>query len=723
MAKRQRMDDDQILTILNSERLHALGDGDEISTDRERALDYVYARPDRGYVQSDLPPDKGLSQAVSSDVHDAVETVLPDLMEIFTGGDDVVAFEPQEEGDEEQAQQETDYLNHVFYRQNPGWLTLYTMFKDALISKLGIVKWWWETTEEWDEFVFEDKSPEEMIFLNRQLALGEMEIVSDDEEKPEPDPLTGLTSFRARRVKERSKASVAAVPPEDFFIDRNARSVSDAMMAGHKSRVRAQSLIEDGFDSDLVFELRAYVNPNTSEERARDLQKDTDTLTVASQGDETTRLVEIIEYHAWLDTDGDGKSECWKIITGNADTLILDKQQIAGIQFATLCPYPITHRVHGRSLADLLVDIQKIKTALLRLMLNHAYFSVNPRPYVDMSQVHQYTLSDLAENRPGRPVRGNGPAAVTHLPPPALGFDIFGAMEYVSTMAETRTGVVRNAQGLSPDTLHDTAKGAMELMAAAQRKTRMIARIFAETGVRDLFLGLHDLVVRHAREKETVRLRGKAWVEVDPNKWDRRKDLNIAVGLGSNTRLYDFQFWSSIVQMQQVAAEHGLADGKNFFNAAKKLLKAGGEKNAELYFTDPESKEGQEAQKNAQNQPSPELAKVQGELQLRQQEAQAQIQLEQQKVQYDWTLQQKRFEFETQLAIYKAQIEAGLAEQAAVTEARLEAMAMERKLDLEEFKAKSDSQVKHMSAAISAKSKTDEAKAKISNVRFGGNVG
>jgi hypothetical protein len=324
-----------------------------------------------------------------------------------------------------------------------------------------------------------------------------------------------------------------------------------------------------------------------------------------------------------------------------------------------------------------------------------------------MTQANRFTLADLMKNKPGFPIRVDGDGAINWRTPAITGDVVLPAIEFMSTVAEGRTGVVRNAQGINPDTLHDTATGAMELMSAAQRRIRMIARIFAETGVADLFAGLHDLIVRHGRKKATVRLRNK-WIEVDPNTWARRKDLKIDVGIGSNTRTADMAFWGNYLTILQNAAAAGVAiSPAHLFNAVKMFLRAGNVKHPEMYFPAPEEQEraGGEPQ-------NPDVVKAQGELALKQQEMQSKMQLEQQK-----------FQFEAQLALYKTQLEAGLAEQAAATEARLDAIAMERKFELDGFKARSDAQVKTMSAAIGAKSKSDAANARLSNVRLGGAIG
>ena len=115
---------------------------DRLSSERARALDYY-----RGDMSRDMPAEVGRSKVVSTDVADTIEGLMPQLMDIFVGGDEVVRFNPVGPEDEEAAEQETDYINHVFMQQNPGFIVLYSMIKDALLSKVGVVKVWWEKTE------------------------------------------------------------------------------------------------------------------------------------------------------------------------------------------------------------------------------------------------------------------------------------------------------------------------------------------------------------------------------------------------------------------------------------------------------------------------------------------------------------------------------------------------------------------------------------------------
>jgi hypothetical protein len=478
------MTDEELLAIVKAERVRSIGfDHDEtLHSERERALNY------RKGIMPDVPSLPNRSAAVSTDVADAVETVLPDLIEIFTGGDDVAAFLPTPKSvdpaaikaAEQQAQQETDYVNHVVFEENPGFMILYAMFKDALEVKTGVVKWWWEDADEVEPEQFEGKTVVEL-----QLAIQNGgKLVSDPTPSKYDDdddqPAEPTYDFALENEQDDGRVCIEAVAPEDFTVSPDTIRLKDAPYCAHRSRPRAQDLIARGIDPELVDQLGAYdADADDSIKQARDTAGEHDNPET-NDATRALRQVEVIEHYIRIN-EGD-KPKIWRVLTGKNEALLLDKEEVSEIQFAAITPYVITHRFYGESVADKLMEVQKIKTVLTRMQLDSGYFALNQRNEVDMSGANEFTISDLLRNEPAMPVRVNRQGTVTPLQAGALQFDVMGALEHWSTVAEQRTGVVRNAQGLNPDTLHDTAKGAIALMAAAQKRVRMIARVFAEGG-------------------------------------------------------------------------------------------------------------------------------------------------------------------------------------------------------------------------------------------------
>jgi hypothetical protein len=406
-------------------------------------------------------------------------------------------------------------------------------------------------------------------------------------------------------------------------------------------------LIAEGYDPEVVLSLEPYAPVQDQQlQQARDMagehqqSQQTDTTNVM------LRQVEIRKHYIRLKDKTGNDFDIWRVVTNaTADKLIkIDKVQ--QIPFAAGCPYLNAHRFYGASLADQLIEVQKIKTVLTRALLDSSYFALNQRYEVAMDQANDYTISDLLRNEPMVPVRSKTGQAIRPLASGGPGFDAYAALEYFSTVAEGRSGVVRNAQGLNPDTLHDTAKGALALMQAAQRRVRMIARILAETCIKDLYLGLHALIRQNASKANIIRVNGK-WVDIDPTRWGERSAMTIEVGLGASGRENDLAAYQVLSQDMMAIVENGgmgtIITPANIYNLAVDKAKALGRKQPERYFTDPST------MPPPQPQPNPALLRFQ----QKQQQAQMQGQIQQQKNQQDAVLKQQQLQTEAQLKKYQ----------------------------------------------------------------------
>lgn len=658
MSKPAKLTDRQLLAAVGAERLASVGfDHDKIlSAARDKALEYSKG------VMTDMAALPNRSAVTSSDVADAIETILPDLVEIFTG-DDVATFQPQGPEDGDSAQQETDYVNHVFFAENNGWLVLYTMFKDACQVKTGVAKTWWEDGDDTVE-LFTGKTREEVALAMQAGEVTKLRPSGEDEPDEEIDPDAvqdgDLFDFTLTQENE-GRPRVEAVAPEDFTVAADTTRLQDTTYAAHRSRPRAQQLIADGIDADLIDRLTAHGRDTEQAQFARD---------TAGEGNQSTadnianlHAVEVIDHYIRIDADGDGKPELWRVMTGADESVMLEKERVNRIPFAAITPYIVTHRFYGESVADKLLEIQRINTSLTRMALDSGYFALNQRFEVADEGSNDFTISDLLDNTPGAPVRVKTMGTVGPLSSGGLGFDPFSALEYFATKAEQRTGVVRNAQGLNPDTLHDTAKGAMALLSAAQKRVRLIARIFAETGVKDLFLLLHGLLREHASKAATVRLRG-TWQAVDPSSWGERNDMEIEIGVGSSGREHDLAMLGQVITFQtQAIGEQGgiygpLVTGPNLYAAVKRYCERGGIKNPEKYFTDPATVQQPQP---GPPPPDPKAIEAQGKLQLAQQTAMAQHQLDQQKSAQAADLDRQKAEQDLQQKRDQAMLDAQIA--------------------------------------------------------------
>src|SRR3982075_1092278 len=483
-----------------------------LASERADAMDYYL-----GDMSHDMPSPEGRSRAVSTDVADTIEGLMPSLMEIFVGADGVVRFEPVGPEDVTAAEQETDYVNHVFMQANPGFLILYSFIKDALLAKVGVVKVWWEERSQEERETYYDLPDDGYAIL---AADPDIEIVAhsarpavaspEGDETREGAPM--LHDVECVRSKSAAGVKIEPVPPEEFGISRNARSLRDCDYAFHKVLLTPAKLIAQGYDKAQIDALPTYSNIANTEEVQRDTVNEYQYT--GDENNKAARRIEVTEHYVRMDYEGNGKAGLYQVTSGGSQGDILTKdgkpdiRPIDEIPFAAMTPVIVTHRFFGRSIADLVMDIQRIKTALLRGALDNLYLHNHPRVEVPESHASDNTLDDLLVSRPGGIVRTKAPGGLQWQVVPDIGGHVFPLLQYQDATREWRTGVSRQGQGVDPNALQNqVATIANQMFNAAQAKVKMIARIFAETGIRDLFSLLHALVRKHGSQAQAVRLR------------------------------------------------------------------------------------------------------------------------------------------------------------------------------------------------------------------------
>lgn len=659
-----------------------IGTTSEISNERATALRYYLGEP-FGDERD------GRSKVVSRDVADTVEWILPSLLRVFAAGDDVVRFEPVGEEDEAFADQATDYLNHVFSKDNNGFLILYTWFKDALIQKNGIVKYWWEVTEKAEIETYSGVSETELVHLVSGTDVDVLEHTSGQT----GDELTHDIKIRRRRTDGRVR--IEPVPPEEFLIARRARSLEDAAFVGHRVYKTRSELIAAGYAKRLVETLPTYHDVDDTEE-ALARWEDDEFRTVGSL-DPMMQTIEIIEAYLRVDEDGDGIAELLKVtIAGGQSGQLLDKEPVDDIPFASLCPVPMPHKFFGLSVADLVMDLQRIKSVLWRQMLDNLYLTNNPQREVVMSKLEKGGLDDLLNSKVGGIIRAKQEGAVRELAVPHAAAASFPMLEYVDRVRQYRTGVAPASTGLDAEALENqTATAVNQMTAAANQRIELIARIFAETGVKDLFRGLLRLVVRHQDKSRMVRLRNQ-WVPMAPTSWNAEMDVSVEVGLGHGSRDQQLATMTQILNLQKealAAGGLGLVTPKHIYNALSKLVQWAGLKSVTPFFSDPDQAAPEE-QSNPEAQVDPQAAAMQQQSQMMtatmQQQAAAEIQIKREKavaeVELDAQKQAARLATDREIALMKAQSETQLRQERLAAEMRLKEMELTAEIALEKAK-------------------------------------
>jgi hypothetical protein len=597
-----KMSDGDLAAILDAKIENALGyQGGRLAEERRQAERYYKGDTIGNEID-------GRSQVVSRDVAEAVDSMMPSLMRIFAAGDQVVRFNPNGPQDEAIADQATDYVNWIWNQQNEGFANFYSWFKDALLKKTGAVKIWWDESEDITRETYQGLTDAELQLLARDpgIAVIEHDEYADpsftaapemaDATAAAPSPIPLLHDVVVRRTVRDGRVRVQPLPPEEFLIDRRAISLDEAPFVAHRVKRTVSELIEMGFARDKVDDLAGDDAADFSLER---LERFQDEDAMPWRGDSTLdpamREVWITECYLRVDYDGDGIAELRKVTVAGAGAsvggaaTVLDNEPVDDHPFAALTPIPMPHKFHGMSIADQTVDLQLIKSILWRGALDALYLSNAPQIGAVEGQVN---LDDLLNRRPGGIVRIKQPDALVPIPTAPVGGDVFQMMEYVDTVREQRTGVTRYNQGLDADTLNKTAFGINAIQNAAQQRLELIARVFAETGVKRAFRRILELVCKHQQKPKMIRLR-KRWTAMDPREWNDEMDMTVSVGLGTGNRDQQIGQMTNLLQLdQQIIQMQGGVEGplvtaQNIYNKLAKLVEASGLKNVASYYTDP----------------------------------------------------------------------------------------------------------------------------------------
>jgi len=629
----EKLSEEELVSRIKGEITTSLGYmGDTISTQREMAMKYYYGLPFGNEVD-------GRSQYVDSTVQDTIEWIKPSLMRVFASGDEMVRFSPHGPEDVKMASQASDYVNYVFTKDNPGWEILYSWFTDALLSKNGIVKVWWDEIE---EVVREEYHNLLDIELEAVISDDNVEVVEHTEEEIEVPDLVGQKVEKRhdlviKRKEKDGRVKIENIPPAEFLISREAKNIQDARFVCHRVLKTLSELREMYPDQNLDPEdLGGGGDDMTafSAERLERYQFDKSANYWEgwggddAYGEEGLRTYWLYECFIKTDFNGDGLTELRKICL--VGSYVLENDEVDSIPFVSITPVKIPHKFFGLSIADLVMDLQLMKSTLMRNLMDNMYNQNFGRMAVLEGQAN---LDDLLTQRPGGIVRVKSPNAVMPLSTPPLEPYSFQMLEYLDNVRENRAGVSRMSQGLDENALtsHTTATAVNAVMNAAQSRLELVARNFAETGVKDLMIVIYQLLYKHQDKERVVMLRNE-WVPVRPDVWKDKYDCTVSVALGSGNKDQQMVHLSQMIQFASEAMKGGLpiVTEQNIYNLGASLVKAMGFQNVDDFLTDPsklppETNEG----------PSPE----QMEMQVKNKELDikaAEVQLKAQKIQQEY---------------------------------------------------------------------------------------
>ena len=647
-------------SLIESEIDGAIGYLESETTEQRRQALSAYLRDPYG---NEL---EGRSQIVTGEVAEVIDGALPQLMRVFTG-EEVVRFDPVSPGDEEAAKQATEYCNWVLNRDNEGFIILRNWFFDALLQKVGIVKTYWDTKVDITKETYRDLTDDELVML---MSDGTLEVVAQDTQEM-IDPYGMVIrkhTVQVERKNEFGTVKIENVPPEEFLISKRARNVQDSPFVAHRRLVTRGELVAMGFDRDIVSGLPSNDALSFTPERVARFSQGEQPHDMQSL-DFDMQEVEVFECYVvtgekyaeedyqesygeeWddqpqMEEETDiGLTHRYKIFYAGNE--ILSKEECDFVPFHSICPLPIPHKFYGQSLADRATDLQLIKTTLTRQMLDNLYLTNNNRMVAIDGQVN---LDDLLTTTPGGVVRVKSAGAVQSLGVQSIASQTFPMMEYIDGVQAKRTGVSDAQQGLNPDILQNvTATAVAAMTTQAQGKLELIARTFAETGVKSLFKGILYLSSKYSDKPRILRLRGK-YVPYDPRTWKNSYDVTINVGLGNGNRNEQLAMLQMVLAKQEEILKgfgpaNPLVSVSQYRNTLSKMVEAAGIKDVDSYFkpVTPET-DAMLEQQASQQQPDPNteaaqlLAQVEREKnQLRAHTDAARVQLDREQMQLEIT--------------------------------------------------------------------------------------
>ena len=548
--------------------------------------------------------EEGRSQAISMDVRDTVQAMMPSIMRVFFAANNVVEFAPNGPEDVENAAQATEYVNYCLTRDNNLFNECHSTFKDALIRKNGIMKVWWNNDKDitthyftgLDEATFSVLQSDTTVEVKDvEITYGEVPMMPPEMEGmvdpmgmplPPPPPPPATYDCTVVRTVEKGRLCVQSVPPEEFLIDRRARSIETAEFVAHRRYVTVSDLVKMGYDFDEVQDLGYETQDDFGgNEEAFDRNPQA-TVQVTGRTDTSSRKVLYIEGYVYVDMDGDGIAELCRVCVAGSANKVLHWEPCDFIPFVDFCPDPEPHTFFGMSMADVTMDIQLIKSNILRNTLDSLAQSIHPRTGVVEGQVN---IEDVMNTEVGGIIRMRAPGMVQPFTIPFVGQQAFPMLQYMDELRENRTGISKAAAGLDANALQSSTRAAVAAtISAAAQHIELICRIFAETGMKNLFRKSMQLISKNQDAPRMVRLRNK-FVPIDPRAWDANMDVivNVAIGVGSNEE--KMAFLGQVAQKQEMLMQMGgpLADMQGYYNTLAQMMALAGYKDPTVFFNDP----------------------------------------------------------------------------------------------------------------------------------------
>ena len=640
--KAEKMTDDDIQNIASDAVQSAISFVEsEIASERIKSQRYFEGEVDIGQ-------EDGRSKIVSTKVRDTIRAIKPSLMRVFLTSESPVEYVPTSQDDVKGAEQATKYVNYRFAELN-GYTMLNDVIHDALVKKTGVLKVWWEDNTEQEMFTYSNVTDEEMTAIVNDP---DVEVIEHSQDSSMEADVNGVQtempqhSLKVAYTKKKGKLQIEALPPEEFLVDRNAKSVDDAYLVAHRTEMRVTDLVQMGYDFHKMSHLSGLSSDDTFTDTEAFERKGYEQDDEENTDDISMKKVAVTEAYMKMDKEGTGKAIMYRILMAGGDNELLECEPWGEVPFAVFEIDPEPHTFFGRSVADLIMNDQDSSTAMLRGIMDNVALTNSPRQGYVQGQVN---VDDLMNNEIGGLVRMKSPAALVDIATPFVAGQVLTAMQYLDNTVEGKTGVSKASQGLDPDALQNTSATAARLQAQqGSAQIEVMARNLAEGGMKRLFKLMLHLLVEHSCEEVLMRMSGE-FIPVDPRSWNTEMDVTINVGLGTGAEEARSMALNQALTMQMqiwqsYGAGNGLVTMTGIRNTLGDMLALSGIKNVDRYFS-PMTSETEAALVQQQEE------KAAQEQEGAMTDAEALVQSEQYNADKQMEMQQLKLQIEAQKAI------------------------------------------------------------------------
>lgn len=680
-----KLSDSELCALIDRQCESAIGADDFYAQQRRTAMQFYM-----GEAKGELAPPEveGRSTVVSKDLMETVEWAMPAIMEALTGADDVVSFRPRLPGDEQSACDATAYVNHLLYEENEGFVTLHDAIKQALIGRFGVVKVYCDDSWEEKQERYEGLSAQEVEALQADADIEVVSVEMMGMVQPEgmaEGATPEMFSLVAKRRENLRRFVVEGIPPEEFRVSKDARTLNTAEFVAHEVNRTASDLISEGWPRDEVEKLPRGRSYRAQAEEAARHSYDGSWETDSNEGDRSQEKIVVTEAYVRVDTNKDGIAELRRV--KKAGTYIHENEVTDAHCFALFTPILMPYKIIGLSMHDMIEDLVRIKTALTRQVLDNVYLSNTPMKGVVEGQVN---LDDLLNARPGGIVRMKNPQALVELTTPFVAGAGLELLQFVDQVRDTRSGVTEMNSALNADSLSKGAigsEGVQSMMQAGSQRIRLIARVLAETGIKQLYTLLLKNATQYQDRPAQVQVNGR-WLSVDPREWVHGFRLRVNVGVGALEKRQQVSNLTMLGQVQERLMPLGIVKPQNVHATATDLVKAMGYHDPERYFSPPN--------------PNPEPPQPPIELQLEQMKQQGAQQLAQIKGQVDVQTEQMKQDAQGQQATQENELQAQRDQLEMQNAMQIEQYKVDKQMELEVFKANLQAQTEIQKAQMAA---------------------